>query len=223
MADAKPAVCAIIPAYNEGRRVASVVRLALGSGLFDEVVVVDDGSRDYTADAAQAAGARVVVHEVNQGKAAAMRTGLSETASEYVCFLDADLIQVTPEHLKSLIDAVCIDGSPASIAAFSGGRTATTLAQRIAPLISGQRCFKRDLLADFREWNCGFGIETALNAYLQGRRVQQKIVYWHGAGQVMKEEKHGLLAGAVARVRMYRDILRMWMKSRRENRRETTD
>lgn len=68
-------ICAVIPAYNEARRVGFVVASTLP--FVDEVVVVDDGSCDGTADAAAAAGARVIGHETNRGKGAALETGLS--------------------------------------------------------------------------------------------------------------------------------------------------
>jgi glycosyltransferase involved in cell wall biosynthesis len=66
-------VIALIPAYNEERFIGSLV---LGTLPFvDQVVVIDDGSRDRTTTIAQSAGAIVVRHDVNQGKAAAVNTG----------------------------------------------------------------------------------------------------------------------------------------------------
>jgi glycosyltransferase involved in cell wall biosynthesis len=69
--------CAIVPAYDAEASVASVVT-SLREAVGGEIVVVDDGSRDATADAAAKAGARVVAHPVNRGKGAAIRTGLAE-------------------------------------------------------------------------------------------------------------------------------------------------
>ena len=67
-------VVALIPAYNEERFIGSIV---LGvRNLVDMVVVVDDGSRDQTAEIARRAGATVIQHQQNQGKAAAVNTGL---------------------------------------------------------------------------------------------------------------------------------------------------
>jgi glycosyltransferase involved in cell wall biosynthesis len=183
--------------------------------LFVEVVVADDGSSDGTADAAAQAGGRVVRLGRNSGKPAAMRAGLAATSAPVVCFLDADLLQVTPEHLQLLVMPVVQGEQLAQLAVFSGGRLATTLAQQITPMISGQRCLGRALLAGFPDWDSGFGIETALNAWLLEQGIAQHIVQWAGAAQVMKEEKRGVLRGFAARLGMYRDIVKAWAKSKR--------
>jgi hypothetical protein len=86
----------------------------------------------------------------------------------------------------------------------------------MAPLISGQRCLKRELLAGFDEWGSGYGIETALNAHLLDRGVEPRIVEWDGAAQVMKEEKRGLSRGFTARMKMYKDVLRAWVRSKKK-------
>jgi Glycosyl transferase family 2 len=68
-------VAVIIPAWNEAGRIGATVRAASTLTGADVVVVVDDGSADETADLAAAAGARVIRHARNRGKAAAMETG----------------------------------------------------------------------------------------------------------------------------------------------------
>jgi glycosyltransferase involved in cell wall biosynthesis len=204
----------IIPAYNEAPRVGSVVAVAASSGIFAEVVVIDDGSTDSTADASRAAGARVVEHGANRGKGQAMRTGLSATSSPVVCFLDADLIRVTRDHLAALVGPVARGEVGATLAVFAGGRWATSLAQRIAPLISGQRCLRRDLVEDFLDWPGRFGIETALNDHLRRQGVSHRLVRWQGAAQVMKEEKRGALVGFLARLAMYWQILLAWLRTK---------
>jgi len=68
-------IVALIPAYNEERFIGSVVLKA--RHFVDQVVVVDDGSHDLTADLAGEAGAEVIRHMQNQGKAGALNTGLA--------------------------------------------------------------------------------------------------------------------------------------------------
>ena len=68
-------VAAVIPAKDEADRVAATVRAVRGIPGVDLVVVVDDGSTDATAEVAREAGAEVVRHARNRGKAAAMTTG----------------------------------------------------------------------------------------------------------------------------------------------------
>ena len=75
-----PTVAAVIPAKDEADRIAETVRAVRGIPGVDLVVVVDDGSSDGTAEIAREAGAEVVRHARNRGKAAAMTTGAGYVA-----------------------------------------------------------------------------------------------------------------------------------------------
>ena len=204
----------IIPALNEAERIGVVLQVALDSGLFSEIIVVDDGSNDGTAQAAEQPGVQVICHSVNKGKAVAMQTGIAASSGEVITFLDADLLNVTAVHLEELVRPVSSGEHRAALAVFRGGRMATSLAQKISPMISGQRCLLRSLLAEFNVWDSGFGIETALNDYLKRCGVIQEIVEWEGAAQVMKEEKRGLLQGFIARLKMFWEIFAAWIRAR---------
>jgi dolichyl-phosphate beta-glucosyltransferase len=101
----------VVPAYMEQDRIAGTVRrlradldtMAAYGGL--EVLVVDDGSTDGTAAAAQAAGATVVAHPENQGKGAAVRTGVLAARGRTIAFTDADLAYA-PDQIPGLVDLV---------------------------------------------------------------------------------------------------------------------
>ena len=102
----------VVPAYREAGRIASTVaelRAAVAAVHADggvEIVVVDDGSDDATAAEARAAGADVVCElGRNQGKGAAVRTGVRASAGQTVVFTDADLAY-SPSHLKLLLAEV---------------------------------------------------------------------------------------------------------------------
>lgn len=101
---------ALIPAYNEERFIGSLV-LAIKSYV-DEVVVVDDGSHDRTAEIARKAGATVVQHELNQGKATAVNTGFTY------------LRQIKPSAM------VMLDGD--------GQHCAEDIPQVLAPVLAGE-------------------------------------------------------------------------------------
>jgi glycosyltransferase involved in cell wall biosynthesis len=97
-------IIVIIPAYNEDRFIGSVV---LKTRQFaDEVIVIDDGSKDSTAELAQCAGARVVRHETNLGKGEALKTAFTlirhEYAPQVVVTIDADW-QHAPEEVPIII------------------------------------------------------------------------------------------------------------------------
>jgi glycosyltransferase involved in cell wall biosynthesis len=92
-------ICVVIPAYNEGRAIREVLEQAKGSGL--EILVVDDGSSDETAELAEATGVHLVRHGTNRGKGVAIRTAISwvlEHGFEAALFMDADG-QHAPEEI----------------------------------------------------------------------------------------------------------------------------
>ena len=93
-------VAAVIPAYLEEKHIADVARRTLGQ--LNNVLVVDDGSSDATADAARRAGADVIVHEQNRGKGESIKTGFRHWLDKgvtYVVILDGD-----GQHLPEEID-----------------------------------------------------------------------------------------------------------------------
>ena len=86
----------IIPVFNERATIGELLRRVATVDLDKEVVVVDDGSTDGTRDALGqfADGATVVLHDVNRGKGAAIRTGLKHVTGDCVLLQDADLLPV---------------------------------------------------------------------------------------------------------------------------------
>ncbi len=96
-------VAALIPAYFEAKRIAEVARRTRAQ--LDRVLVVDDGSTDGTEAAARDGGVEVVRHPINQGKGAAIKTGLRELSTravEYVLILDGDG-QHLPEEIPAFL------------------------------------------------------------------------------------------------------------------------
>ncbi len=90
MSDFAKHTSVLVPAYNEAQAIGGLIRDLRQQADWHEVVVVDDGSTDGTADAAERAGARVVRHPYNKGNGAAVKTGLRQASGAYVLILDAD-------------------------------------------------------------------------------------------------------------------------------------
>lgn len=108
MEPASPAILALIPAYEEGPRVAAVIR---GARRHLPVVVVDDGSTDDTAMVSEAAGATVLRQRPNAGKGAALRAGFRhalDLGMDAVVTLDADG-QHDPDEIPRFLDSFATD------------------------------------------------------------------------------------------------------------------
>ncbi len=100
-------VTVIVPAYNEARTIEQVLRRLTELQLDAEILVVDDGSADETiaivsALEPQIPGLRLIVHEQNQGKGAAVRTGINASTGEIVMIQDADL-EYDPSDIPKLL------------------------------------------------------------------------------------------------------------------------
>lgn len=100
-----PAVTVLVAAFNEAPVIGSVVRDALTAVPDAEVLVVDDGSDDGTAQVAAAAGARVVRLPVNAGKGVAIRRGLPESRGAVIVLIDGDG-QDDPAEIPALLGAL---------------------------------------------------------------------------------------------------------------------
>lgn len=94
-------VSIVFPAYNEAANIARAVREFRAVEVVDEVIVVDNNSRDGTGDLAREAGARVI-HEGRQGYGNALRRGLREADGEYVVLAEPDGTFVANDVLKLL-------------------------------------------------------------------------------------------------------------------------
>jgi len=106
-ADIEPCLSVVMPVFNEATTVADVVRLVLAQRPVQQLIIVDDASSDGSWDKLQPLAQndpriRLVRHEVNQGKGAALRTGFSHANSPIVIVQDADL-EYDPSEFHRLL------------------------------------------------------------------------------------------------------------------------
>lgn len=169
-------ISVIIPAFNEERNISFVISQAKKIENVEDIIVVDDGSGDLTAEKAADAGATVIRHEKNMGKGTALMTGFSAAKGDIIVFLDADL-HFEVEDLGKLIEPVIRGRADMALAKFPkakkrGGfglvkglaRWGTYLmtGQSFSASLSGQRAFKREVLEYVGEIPGGFGAEVGL-------------------------------------------------------------
>jgi glycosyltransferase involved in cell wall biosynthesis len=99
----------IIPVYNERSTIQEIIRRVQATGLAHEIIVVDDGSKDGTRELLPAldgqAGVRVILHEHNQGKGAAVRTGIAAANGDVLLIQDADL-EYNPKEYQQLLQPI---------------------------------------------------------------------------------------------------------------------
>lgn len=183
-------IIALIPAYNEQRFIGSLV-LAVRAYV-DHVVVVDDGSRDRTTEIAQLAGATVVQHAVNQGKAAGVNSGFAyvrQLNPAVVVMLDGDgqhnaddIPQVIAPVLEGRADLVV--GSrflsiKSDIPAYRQvGQHGLTLITNVASGVrigdsqSGFRAFSARALQGLSFGQGGFSIESEMQFLAREHKLQ---------------------------------------------------
>lgn len=202
----------VIPAFNEETTVAEVVRVASESRL-GTVYVIDDGSSDNTAQAATRAGATVIRLPENLGKGGVLHHAAVNLRENVLVLLDADLVGLTPEHIHALAEPVLAGEVDMTRGLFSGGRLQTTLAQYLAPQLSGQRAILRDKLAAVCELKTTrYGVEIAITKHAKRADWRTRDVGLKNVSQVMKEEKRGFWRGFLIRLKMYADIARAYVR-----------
>ncbi len=202
-------IAAIVPAYNEAPRIAPVLNV-LSEYPFDEIIVVDDGSRDDCMGAVSAFQVRLIRHPTNRGKGSALASGVDATLADILFFCDADIAGLTPEMITQAVGPVQDGLADLFVMSRERARYSSLRFSLIStPLLDGQRVLTRALWERVpAEFKSRFEIEAALNFY--GQRSPKGLMtrVFPEISQSRKEEKHGFLQGTLRRYAMYADVLR---------------
>lgn len=160
MTEAKVSI--VIPAFNESETIGDLVQTVQRLYPDSEIVVIDDGSEDNTADVAADAGGRIYSHPYNIGNGAAIKSGIRAATGDILVFMDGDG-QHNPEDIAKLLahmpefDMVVgarVKGSQASVGRGIGNRIYNWLGSYVSKfaiqdLTSGFRAVKADVARSF--------------------------------------------------------------------------
>ncbi len=163
-------VAAIVPALNEEKTIAKVLEVLLKSKDLDEIIVVDDGSTDRTAEISRKMGAKVISlpKKGGSGKGNAMKQGVKNTDADIIVFFDADLKGFCLEHISSLVQPILKNQAVMSVGLRDRWQGLPELFVKIDPLlaIAGERAMKRVIFENIpQEFIKDFWVETVLNYY----------------------------------------------------------
>ena len=198
----KQKVCAIIPAYKEAERIESTLIEIEKCKNVDEIIVVDDGSKDKTGEIVSSHRRVIYIqNKKNMGKGYAMDIGVKNTTCDILFFCDADLIGFTHDMIDDIMEELQNNGKDMCIAVRHKINNKFTT-------WSGQRAIKRELwdnLPDF--YKKGFRIELGLNF-----NSKNSSLYKCNYSQHIKESKHGLFGGFYRRIFMYYHIFTAYLR-----------
>ncbi|MFZ9231081.1 MAG: glycosyltransferase family 2 protein [Ilumatobacteraceae bacterium] len=202
--DPRPCLTVVVPCYNEEATIETLLGQVLESPWVAEVVVVDDGSRDRSRQILAGIAnprVRVILHEMNQGKGAALRTGFQHATSDFVIVQDADLEYDPAEYatvleplLTNRADVVFgsrfLSGRPHRVLYFwhSMGNKFLTLMSNmftdlnLTDMETCYKCFRREVIQSIDIEENRFGFEPEITAKLaRGRwRIYEVGISYSG-------------------------------------------
>jgi glycosyltransferase involved in cell wall biosynthesis len=186
-----------MPVFNEAATVSEAVRQVLAQPLVEQLVIVDDGSHDGTWNQLHPLGEmepriKLVRHEVNQGKGAALRTGIAQATADIVIVQDADLEYDPAEYLR-VIEPILVGKADVVFGSrFRGGDGAgrvlyfwhsvgnwfLTMCSNMATdlnltdMETGYKAFRREVIQQIRIEENRFGFEPEITAKVAKAKVR---------------------------------------------------
>jgi len=201
----------VIPAHNEEKTIGDVIKAVRDCGILDELIVVDDGSFDRTAEIAKKAGARVLRSKENLGKGEALKAGVKASDAEILLFLDADLVNLKAGHIKNLLEPVLSRGFDMSVGAVDRsqiGNFLNRIFQKVESPFSGMRVIKRSFWETIPEKRKkDFYVESTITYLAKKRKMKVFPLVLGGVRHITKENKLGFWEGTKARWKMNFQII----------------
>lgn len=209
-------VAAIVPALNEEANIGNVLKALLESEELDEVILVDDGSTDRTAEIGRELGAKVISlpQKGGSGKGNAMKQGVLNTDAEMIAFFDADLKNLSVENVSLLVEPVLKRQAVMSVGIRErrGWGKISEFFIKIDPLfaIAGERVMERRVFESIpADLMRGFMVETAMNYYCLANNLKVCYLKLKGISITIKEKKWGFFKGFIGRLKMFWELFKI--------------
>lgn len=210
-------ISCIIPAYNEEKSIANTLRVITAVPELFEIIVVNDCSKDSTRNIIETfPNVKLINNEQNMGKSKSVARGIEESTGDYLFFIDADLLGLTSETIKSLIQPI-ERGVADVVISYRENTPKWFIALVGVEILSGDRIFPRSLLVGHME---GFkalpsyGMEVYLNKIIIENKLRVASVLMNGVQNDFKWNKRGVLYGLKQEINMWRNgilkVVSLW-------------
>lgn len=181
----KHIISVIVPAYDEEKKIAGVLKSLINTSLIDEIIVINDGSIDRTLSIIKTFKKIILINlKKNHGKSYAIVKGINKSKGNIIVFIDADLTGLNDSHLEKLINPLILGKKEVVIGYPNDIKT-----DKLFLPLSGERAYwKKDLIPYLKEMSMkGYGLELYLNYLFRNKKM--KLFPLDGVKTTLKYEK----------------------------------
>lgn len=186
-------ISAILPCYNEKTRIIPIIDQIKKVPLVNEIIVVDDGSKNATRKILQQIkGIKLITHLKNKGKTQAIKTGVDNSTSDILIFIDSDLKNFKNKHLISLLTPI-LNNSCDLVLSQKEKESLHCRLSGFSVAYTGERVIKKKLILKYPEIfdNPGYLLEASINKiFFKKYRVGK--IFLKNVGQWSKTKKIGV-------------------------------
>lgn len=206
----KTTISCVIPALNEGPRIANVLEVVVNFPVFDEIILVNDASTDNTRTIMEYFAKRnkkikVINRKVNKGKTSCVIEGIDNTTSQIICLIDADITGLKYEYLYKMLYYLLTREFDMTILDRAGDRMAPIGWSHswIARFNGGERAFWKTEYNKIKfAKNSKYGLEQELNLHFLNNGLKVRTIYCPELSGAYQFNKKGVIEG----LKTYKDM-----------------